>query len=314
MTIAFIACVERGYLEEQAMLLCRSIRRYAGRFRASRIYTFQPRQGREVSPRTLALFDELGVIHSAETLNVDFEDYAYSNKIFACARAEEKLTEDVLVFLDSDTIITGEPADLDLPDGIDAAARPAHSFFLNSSGPEDPKDSYWQRVYEVSGIETRPFVETELGHRVRAYFSSGLVAIRREAGLFRQWKADFLRLMDAGLIPESTGVSRMDEVSLATALARAFGRVRILDGRYNYLIYRRPLLASPWREARLEDLIHVHYRHWFNEKNYLRQVEPPLDPTSEIIQWLDQYLPLDAHGGKAAVSHQGKYSTTVLHG
>ena len=293
MTLAFIACVERGYLEEQTLLLCRSIRRYAGRFSASAIYTFQPRCGTEVTPRTLALFDQLGVFHNTETLNTDFEDYGYGNKIFACARAEETLSEDVLVFLDSDTIMTGEPVDLDLPDEVYAAAKPAHSFFLNSTGPEDPNDAYWQKVYEASGIEARPFVETELGRRVRAYFSSGLVAVRREAGLFRQWKKDFLRLVNAELIPEGTGVSRMDEVSLAALLTRAFDRVRILDGRYNYLIYRRSQLGSPWREARLEDLVHVHYRHWFNEKNFLRQVEPPLDPTSEILQWLDQYLPFD---------------------
>ncbi len=296
MTIAFIACVERGYLEEQAMLLCRSIRRYAGRFRASRIYTFQPRRGREVSPRTLALFDELGVIHSTERLNVDFEDYAYGNKIFACARAEEKLTEDVLVFLDSDTIITGEPADLDLPDGIDGAALPVCRRKLGSAGPTDPNEEYWSKLYRICGVKNDAFVKTVIdGELIRPYFNSGLVAVRRDAGLFTQWRDDFLRLMRAGHVSEATGITGMDEFSLAATFGRAFDRVRILDLRYNYPLtpYERAALGSPWREAQLEDLIHVHYRYWFNRTDYLKLIRPSLNQDSDIIEWLGGYLPFE---------------------
>ncbi len=292
MSLAFIACVERGILEDQTKLLCRSIRRYGGRHAQAPIHTFQPRCGTEVSRETLAVLEELGATHHTGTLNIDFRDYAIGNKILVCARAEEILSEAVLVFLDSDTIIVNEPAELELPEELDAAVRPADSVF-NSTGPEDPNDGYWRKAYEICALEHVPFVETELGRRVRAYFSSGLIAVRRAAGLFRQWQSDFLRLVKAGHLPESTGFRRMDEISLVAALVRAFDRVRLLDGRYNYLIYRRPHLRSPWREAQLEELIHVHYRFWFNTPDFLRLIRPPLDPASETLQWLDQYLPFE---------------------
>jgi hypothetical protein len=293
MTIAFIACLERGSLEEQTILLCRSIRRFAGRYRDAPIYTFQPREGAEISPQTLAVLEQLGVSHSTERLNREFKESGYVNKIMVSARAEEVLKEEVLVFVDSDTIMTGEPLELDLPMRCDVALRPAESGFLNSTGPAHPMDSYWQKLYGICGLTNEPYVTTELGNRVRAYFSSGLIAVRRSAGLFTQWKSDFLRLIEAGHIPEETGINRMDEVALAATCTRVFDRVKLLDGRYNYLIYRRDRMVSPWREAQLEDLVHVHYRHCLQRPGYLQQVQPPLDPTREVMRWLDQYLPLE---------------------
>jgi hypothetical protein len=292
MSVAFIACVERGTLEQQTLLLCRSLRRYGGCHANAPFYTFSPRRGvGPCRPTRLALGD-LGVEHIDEELNCEYRDYGYGNKVFVSAWAEEHLREDVLVFLDSDTVITGEPSELDLPKDADAAVRPADSTFMNSTGPAHPMDAYWQSVYQLLKLRCEPFVETELGRRVRAYFSSGLVAVRRSAGLFRYWREDFLRLVDAGCIPNDTGMNRMDEVSLSATLTRAFERMRILDSRYNYLIYKRAQLAPPWSNVQLEDLVHVHYRRCFNVPGYLREVEPPLDPASEIVRWLEQYLPL----------------------
>src|SRR5439155_21712611 len=59
MGLAFLACVERGPLEEQTTLLCRSIRRYGGRFRAAPIYAFQPRAGHDIAPETRRTLEAL---------------------------------------------------------------------------------------------------------------------------------------------------------------------------------------------------------------------------------------------------------------
>ncbi len=174
--LAFIACVERGKLEDQTILLCRSIRRFGGAYRNAPIYVFQPRRQMDVSERTLALLRKLGAMRIAEPLNLDFSDEGTLNKIFVCAYAERVLDEPMLVFLDSDTVVIGEPGDLALPPGIDIAIRPAHSTRLNSQGPADPIDAYWQRVFQDRALREVPIVETELGRCVRAYFSAGLIA------------------------------------------------------------------------------------------------------------------------------------------
>ncbi len=295
MSLAFIACVERGYLEDEAKLLCRSIRRYAGRYSDAPIYTFQPRQGMEISAQTLSALSELGVTHVTDTLNTEFEEYAIGNKIFTTAWAEENLTEDILVFLDSDTIIVGEPADLDLPEEFDCAVRPCNRWEggISSTGPGDANEAYWQKVYRTCGQTAEAFVETVVDlKQVRAYFSAGLIAVRRQAGLWRQWKRDFHRLMEANIFPDDKRrLRQMDEISLAVTLTRNFQRVRVLDGRYNYLIYRRTELSSPIREAQLEELVHIHYISKFSIPGYLRQVQPEFDQSSAILKWIEQYIP-----------------------
>lgn len=275
--IAFVACVERGELERKTILLCRTIRRF---YADAPILTFQPRLGTTISAETLATLHGLGVQHNTETLNTWFSEYAIGNKIFAAARAEEMVNEEVVVFLDSDTVFVNEPRALHLSDGIDAAARPVdihrgadeprhdHPTFwqnrhrrVSSTGEGDPMDPYWLRMYELLGLdggEAFPFVETNCSQeRIRAYWNSGLVAVRRSAGLFAQWRDDFLALVRENHIPGE--MHYMDQLSLAATLTRIWDRVDLLDGRYNYPLPGRESLREPYRSMPLEDLVHIHY-------------------------------------------------------
>src|SRR5262249_26463685 len=148
-----------------------------------------------------------------EDLNREFADLGTLNKVFACSYAERVLREPTLVFLDSDTVLLAEPSELDLPPDVDVALRPADSTFLNSEGPADPMDAFWGRVFLGRDLDDVPYVVTELGRRVRAFFSAGLVAVRREAGVFREWEEDLRRLFGLGVVPDGLP-HRMDEVAL----------------------------------------------------------------------------------------------------
>ncbi len=292
-SLAFLCCVEPGPLESQTLLLCRSIRRFGGRFRDAPIYAFQPRRGPGLAPGTLEALAQLGVRVSTEVLNTEFHRYPVGNKVFVCARAEESLGEDLLVFLDSDTVVVAEPADLDLPPGLDSAVRPADSSHVVSTGPEHPKDAYWRRLYALRGLAEAdiPYVTTEYGRRVRAYFSSGLIAARRAAGLFRRWRANFLSLVRGGHQPEDSGIERMDEISLVVTLLADPRRIRLLGPPYNYLIFKRWELLPPWHEAQLRDLVHIHYCRSFHQPGFLASLEPPLE-AGEVRCWLEKQLPL----------------------
>jgi hypothetical protein len=253
------------------------------------------------------------VVHHAEPLNVEYAHYPIANKIFASACAEEMLNEDILVFIDTDTIFTGAPFALDFSSNFDVAARPCTRWEggKSSKGPHDSKDIYWKMMYTAAGLTVQPFVRTVIDQQqVRAYFSGALVACRRQARIFRQWRSDFLLLMEsgnhtgdklAGLLNQTEATSpspfgrirNMDELSLAITLSRIFHRVCVLDGRYNYLLYRRSILPSPWDCAQLEELVHVHYRFWFKKPGYLDQVVPSFCPGSRTVGWLKQRLPLE---------------------
>ncbi|MCK4911329.1 MAG: hypothetical protein KAR83_06790 [Thermodesulfovibrionales bacterium] len=317
MSIAFIACVESGNLENQAKLLFRSIRKYAGKYRDSAIYSYQPRKGPALKDETLAVFDELGVKHITKILNTDFHDYPIGNKIFTCAHAEKTLEEDALVFLDTDTVILNEPSDLDLPKDVAAAARPVDKKRLGSQGPDDKKDAYWQKIYKACGVSEPKYVTTTIDKKsIRAYWNAGLIAFRRDEGLMDEWKRCFLTIYEQNLIPrksiarqafeKTTGalglkdgaadgriLNNLDQIALAAALAPVSDRVRVLDHRYNYPLGKRPYIPLPEGEATLEELVQIHYHRWFNRPDFLRLITPHLDTESERFKWIEASLPFE---------------------
>lgn len=293
MNVAFLVCVEKGNLENQAMLLCRSIRRFGGRFGNAPIHCFKPRQGPSLGLETMALFEQLHVSFHDEVLNPDFDCYPIFNKVFVCAWAERNLGEEILVFLDSDSAILQEPSDFFLPAGVAAAVRPVDRKNKASAGPRDRQEAYWQKLYDLTGVQARPFVQTAVnGQTIRGYWNAGLIVARRSAGVFGDWRRDFELLMKAKHFPPHDGpLNNMDQFSLATSLSRIHPQVRTLDYRYNYNLQLRALYAPAERSADLAELVHIHYHLCFNQPDFLQTVDPPLDRHSAIYRWLNGYLP-----------------------
>jgi len=290
--VAFLACIERGKLEQQGLLLCRSIRRYAGRFANAPIHTFQPRAGLEIAEETADELRALGVEHHTVLLNSRFHGYPIGNKIIVSAFAERFLDEEILVFLDSDTFFAGEPALFDLPGGVDAAAWPVDRKRNGSTGPGDPHDTYWTDLYRVFGVREEPFVESNSDQeRIRAYFNSGLVVARRSAGIMNEWLDVFLQMEEDKRLPPDGSMQFLDQVSLAIVLAKRWQRVSQLDWRYNYPLPQRARLAEPARSAGLQEMIHIHYHRWFQKPEFLRLLRPPLDLESDVARWLEPQLP-----------------------
>ncbi|MGH0034789.1 MAG: hypothetical protein ACQGVK_07145 [Myxococcota bacterium] len=292
MRLAFVACVEPGRLEAQGVMLFESIRAFAGRFAGAPILSFQPREPEPLARATRDALRRLEVEHRVEPLNREFAAIPVANKLFATAWAEAHLDVDVVVFLDSDTFFCGEPAELALSPDTAAAVRPANKKNVASSGPDDRKDGYWQKVYALCGVPEPPFVETTVDRqRVRAYWNAGLMAFRRSEGLAERWLACFRSLLEANHLPYN-GVKNADQVALAAALASVAERVDVLDPRYNYPLPKRAQLPEPWRDAPLEALRHVHYFRWFNKPGFLDAIDPPLAADSPLRAWLAERLPL----------------------
>ena len=91
----------------------------------------------------------------------------------------------------------------------------------------------------------------------------------------------------------------MDQLALAATLPH--GEVRTLDGRYNYLVRRRPKLPPDLQALDLDEIVHLHYRHWFHQPGFLDQLEPPFGPSPQL-EWLTERLPL-VHPGEGG--HEG---------
>ena len=288
---AFLICVERGRLETEALLLVESLREWGGAYAGAPVYAVAPRPGHEPERATVARLEELGARYVAEPLARRFEDTPTFNKVFVSAWAERELEHETLVFTDTDTVFLGEPAELAEGYWV-AAARPVDRRIAGSKG-KGKNEPYWRRMYEALGVSERPFVETTVGAlRIRAYWNSGLLAVRRAAGLFGAWEEALVSLFDLGVVYERRP-HFMDQLSWAAVTADVHDRVRILSDAYNYPLRQRPVLSERARALDLGELVHLHYRLWFHLPQALEKVSPPFDPGGDRYRWLQDRLPVE---------------------
>lgn len=289
--VAFVFCVEPGRLESEACLLAESIRTFAGRFASGPIYAVQPRGNEPLKRETLSLFDSAGVIHRAANLNVDYARWPTSNKVYAIAHLEKEISAEFVAFLDTDSVVLNEPAEFVLRGGVDLAVQPTLRQFRGSTGPGDPNDSFWLKLYAMCEAPEPEYVHTMLDRvRIRGYYNGGLIVFRREAGLGRRWHAFLKRI--APSVPGDIRYN-MDQFALALVAASVQPRVHLLPGVYNYNLARREeFILESMRDVQLDDLVHIHYHEAFRQRDFLETVRPSLESNSRRYQWLAQRLPL----------------------
>ncbi len=311
--VEFVVIAEAGILEAQALLLCESIRRFAGRYAELAITVVSPRPGRRPSASTVRALAALGAELRALDIEVRCPDYGPSYKVLALADAERRPGPDILVQIDSDTLFVAEP-DLSLPDH-DIAARPVDLKGICTRGPGDPRDGFWRDLCGLCGVdyERIPIVETTVDRQaVRASYNGGLVVARRRIGFFGRTAEVFTRLVSAGLTPhreaghrEMTATGVVTEAGslfwgtsqavlplAACSLDRSIG---ILPPTHNVPLHHWDNLVAP------EHLVHLHY-HWLCSATELA-ANPMLDGRLEldpdVASWLRGKVPLDDPGRNA---------------
>jgi hypothetical protein len=314
-TVSFVLCIEGNAIREQALLLCESIRRFAGRYSRSPILAFAPRAGLGVDELTRRMLEKMGVEYVDEPLNTTCLDYAPANRIYAGAYAEEHATTDFLAVLDSDTVWFDE---LVLPIDADAAVRPVDSKGSATRGPGDRFEGYWERLAQMSGIslDRLPWLSSTIGNeRIRASYNAGLTIARRNKGILRGCGELFTASVRAGMRPyrgsgmdirASTGnVGRVaseywgaSQAALALAIWAATDRVLHYPDQYNvplHLIAEGGDIDPRWLAR---PPVHVHYHYMFGEPQY----ELAMDLLGELglsqvkRDWLTHRIPFRGDG------------------
>lgn len=292
--VALVICAEPGFLEPQTRLLIRSVRRWAGRLANMPIHVYKPRRSAPFSEETLALCETQGVVVHNQVLNEAHADYPMANPIYVGVEAERELDAEFIVLCDCDTVILGPPEEFLLSDGVNVAVQPVRKANRGSQGPDDPYDTFWLEMYRVCGVEPRRYVQTMTDRvTIRGYWNAGLVVARRTSGLMARWLDHFSKLHEATL-SQGGSLAALDQLALApTVDLFADEAIRELSYAYNYVVPQRALMVDPaMRAAPLDDLILLHYHRWFNREGFLRDVQPPFDPSSPKMTWLEEQLPL----------------------
>jgi hypothetical protein len=305
-SIEFFVLAEKGVLEHQALLLCSSIRRFAGAHSAAGIAAVSPRRDRRPSPATLEALERLGAEYLELNLSSQCPSYGPSFRVLVAAHLERRPGAEILVQLDSDTLFTGEP-ELRL-EGFEAAARPTDVKGMCTAGSGDRFDAYWRdlcRLCEVD-YDRIPFVETTVDRQtVRANYNGGFVAVRRASGIFERTERFFTRLTAAGMKPWpgregfKTGAGQIDreaseywgtsQAALSLAIAAGAGSARILPASHNLPLHFFDSLPPPAAPP-----VHIHY-HWLCSEGE-QSSNPMLDGrmvlATETVEWLRERVPL----------------------
>lgn len=201
-TIDLAVIAESGVLEKQAVLLCESVRRFAGRHADIAITAISPRSDRRPCIATLARFAELGVQYLALDVHSIAPEYGVTFRMYAAAEFERRSKADQILFVDSDLLFAAEP-DLDLH-GADVLARAVDVKGMCTTGAGDPNDLYWRKLCQICEVdydavpEVRTTVEKIM---VKASYNGGFVMVRRQDGVFARTLDYFKRSVTAGLAP-----------------------------------------------------------------------------------------------------------------
>jgi len=143
--IGFLIRVARGKLESQSILFAESVREWGGALAGAAVYAFTAPEDAP-SADTIERLRSLGVTDIELRLDSPYRDPPVLNKVFVSAWAERELGHELLVFVDSDTVLLDEPRELMGNDWLAAAKPVGNSRTAGSTGPGDPNEPYWQRV------------------------------------------------------------------------------------------------------------------------------------------------------------------------
>jgi hypothetical protein len=296
--VGFVACIEGGVLEAQALLLFESIRHYAGRFRDCPMYALSPRAGHPISESARSRLDTLEVTYVDAILNTECPEYGSANRVAAAAYVERVHPHELLVVLDSDTLFLREPDKILLPPDVDVAVRPVDLKGMCTAGLTDPFDNYWRALCRCCGVDyeqipwSTSFVDH---HRIKASYNGGLVVVRGQLGILQRWADFFFASIRQRLTPHAlerrfrTGAGWVDstasrlwgsnQAALSLAIWSKTRRVQELPPTYNYPLHLHDEIDVTTVKTIFPHLVHVHY-HWLlddkSERNPLFDSAGPL--------------------------------------
>lgn len=275
--IAALICSESGRLERFSLLLCETIRRRGGRYAGMPIFSFKPRPGPPLAERTLRGFAELGVIHLEGAFNSGLPGLGPANKPYIAAWAEASLPYERLVVLDSDLLMLGEPVEFALPDGVTVAVAPEPLKLAGTNGA-DENAAMWDAYQAHLGITSNAadIVTLVDEQRIRGYYNSGCVVVRRDAGLIQVWLEAMESLARSGLVPGDNRAFFTEQIALSLSIAKLGLEPKILPASHNYPLPWHRQLPARTRVGSLNEIVIAHYHDMFDQPttgNPLRHIK-----------------------------------------
>jgi len=218
-----ITCIEAGGLEDEVVLLARSLRQLGGRYADTPVVAVKARNGPAIRRSTRQALDQLAVTFVERPLNVRTPWWAHANKPAALVWAQSHATTPWVTWMDSDMLFLREPAAFAPPTGYDFIARPGEATDVASSG-SDEKASFWHAVCAQQQLDFDRFptiISFPDRKPIRAYWQAGIYTYARSSGFADAYARIMHDLLAGSIGSKFAGVYHTDQVSLALAVQAA---------------------------------------------------------------------------------------------
>jgi len=301
-SVAFICCIEPGFLEEQVVRLAQSIRLFAGSYCDYPIYAISP-HGEMVSRSILQKLEALAVTLIIDNLNQDLRDFPYANKAYAVEYIQQNHAHDSYIFVDSDTLFIDEPSALYLDETIGFLARPVDMRTICSSPLDDSYQDYWNACCQLAGTKLEDLtilMSTADNQIVRANWNGGLLMFRGDKEIGERWRFLIEEMWKRMILPNPNNFWGSGQVSFTLAACSLKMNGYCLNHEYNIPLH---LPLSLTRLDRIERPRHIHY-HWLLDPEYKHEWSQKLsglrleDYTRTIIE----AIPVSKHHTKKGIT------------
>jgi hypothetical protein len=269
--LTFVTVVHpNSYSEENATLLIRSIREFAGRLASPRILSMICFDGGNEPTQTRARLEELGSDTLCCELGPEELEFPFIAEARCASEAEKAVSgnTEVLAWLLPNTIVLNEPIDFMLGEEMELAYRPVHHRLLGSA-VEEPLDFFWTSIYNVCGVGEEqvfamvPHVEER---EIRPYFNAGILVYRPTTRLLSRCddlfesvylKPEFMRFYET----DSRYRIFMHQAVLTGVILKTIRRANMLElpDTYNYPVYLHDEDRTPCRPDLVDNLITVRH-------------------------------------------------------
>ena len=291
-----VTCIEAGGLEEQVVLLARSLRRLGGRYADLPFVAVKPRAGPGLRRATLRMLDELGVRYVDQALNVATGWWAHANKPAVLLWADRDVDTARITWIDSDMLVLREPDGFAPPAGFDFIARAGEAFDVASNG-DDEKTPFWHAVCAGQGLAFDDFPTITSfpdGKPIRAYWQAGLFTFRRGGAFAPAYERAMRDLLAGSVGSRFAGVYHTDQVALALAVQASGVRAAEYAPTMNLNLNRKDPATFgryPIGEIRI---VHYHGSFWPDTVDWAREQLGGLDAEQRAV--LDGAVPFTSGG------------------
>jgi len=185
---AIVTYVSDNLQERSVKAFIKSVRKFAGKYRNSKIYIVL---GDQTNFPCKSLKSK-NVILLPLKMDAGFKDYPLVFKAFAAAQVEKIVKDEVatLAWFDPSTLVLNSLDELDLEYKYSVAIRPVS--LLNTIGikPGSEPNDYWAPIYNELNLDYKnvPAYQTVVDEKpIQAYFNCEIFSVKPNLGIFTEW-------------------------------------------------------------------------------------------------------------------------------